>query len=238
MSRPMERFFLWLCYGTGGFIFFLGLIGYLLVSSWAIGYEFAYVKLWCQGSHDFWLAPSTSHASAKAGALTILVGLGLVRTELIVSWLAAQLRRPKSRLCGRRAVMQSDVHTKSGYSPDVPADRSGRPRFCKHVHTSRGCFDGDRPLADRVYHCKDIGRKCDRDQKMRGVHLPLYDHFCHWIWVVVWLDTIKPYLLCLIFLALDAIIVIASSIAALGLTGRTDAVLYAPTLVLASLVIA
>lgn len=177
-------------------------------------------------------------ASAEAGALTILVGLGLVRTELITSWLTAQLLKPKHRVCGRKAVMQSDLHTKSGSSPDVPADRSGRPWFCKHVHTSRGCFDGARPLADRVYHVTDIGKKCERDQKMRGVHLPVYDHFCHWIGVVVWLDTIKPYLLCLIFLFLNAIIVIASSLSALDLTGRTSALLYAPTLVLASLVVA
>lgn len=184
------------------------------------------------------LAPSSSHASTRAGALTILVGLGLVRTELIVSWLVTQMRRPAHRVCGRRAVMQSDIHTKSGSSPDVPADRSGRPRFCKHVHSSRGCFDGDRPLADRVYHVTDIGKKCEKDQKMRGVHLPLYDHFCHWIGVVVWLDTIKPYLLCLIFLFLDAVIVIGSSLTALGLSGRTSALLYAPTVVLASLVVA
>lgn len=184
------------------------------------------------------LAPATSHASSRAGALTTLVGLGLFRIQWIVSWLVARLRRPtKHRVCGRKAVMQSDLHTKCGSSPDVPADRSGRPRFCKYVHTSKGCFDGGRPLADRVYHVSDIGKKCEKDQKMRGVHLPLYDHFCHWIGVVVCLDTIKPYLLCLIFLFLDAIIVIASSLVALGLNS-TGSALYVPTVVLAGLVVA
>ncbi|ROW06646.1 hypothetical protein VPNG_06741 [Cytospora leucostoma] len=236
MSRPLEQIHHWLCWGPGGWVIFLGIICYLFVSSWAVCYKFAYGNLLHMGSGDFFLdEPSVF---AKAGALTILVGLGLVRTELIVSWLAMQMRRPKHRLCGWKTVMQSDDYTRSGFYPDVPADRSFRLRFCKYVHTSRGCFDGDRPLADRVYHVTHIGKKCERDQKMRGVHLPLYDHYCHWIGAVVWLDTIKPYLLFLVFMALDALIVIASSIAAMALPARTSGLIYAPVVVLASLIVA
>lgn len=132
--------------------------------------------------------------------------------------------------------MQSDLHTIMGRArPQRIRDRSGRPRFCKYQHTSMGCFDGGRPLGDRVYHCTYVAKKSERDQKMRGIHLPVYDHYCSWIGVIVYLDTIKPYLLTLIFLFLDGIIVFACSVAGLCLFQHT--VVYAAMGVLAALVV-
>lgn len=54
--------------------------------------------------------------------------------------------------------------------------------------------DSAEPLADRVYHCTAF-----------DVHLPVYDHYCHWILVTVWLPTIKPYLLLNVFLITDVL---------------------------------
>ena len=35
---------------------------------------------------------------------------------------------------------------------------------------------------DRTYHCSMLNR-----------HLPIYDHYCHWLWMTAYLDTCKPY---------------------------------------------
>lgn len=132
--------------------------------------------------------------------------------------------------------MQSDLHAVIGRErPQRIRDRSGRPRFCKYQYTSMGCFDGGRPLADRVYHCSYVAKKSDRDQKMRSIHLPVYDHYCFWIGVIVYLDTMKPYLLTLIFLFLDAIIVFMCSIAGLSLFPQS--VVNSVVMVLAAIIV-
>ncbi|KAB5583600.1 hypothetical protein GE09DRAFT_1050392 [Coniochaeta sp. 2T2.1] len=53
---------------------------------------------------------------------------------------------------------------------------------------------GDFPLGDRVYHCHAYDR-----------HYPLYDHYCGWLWVIVFSKTIKPFLLFQVGLAMDGL---------------------------------
>ncbi|OIW30962.1 hypothetical protein CONLIGDRAFT_700622 [Coniochaeta ligniaria NRRL 30616] len=59
------------------------------------------------------------------------------------------------------------------------------------------------PYGDRVYHCTKLCR-----------HFPLYDHYCHYLWMVVYLDTIKPYFCTVFWLALDGVVCMSVSFAA------------------------
>lgn len=135
--------------------------------------------------------------------------------------------------------MQTDLSAAMGVLSDRPRDRSGRPRFCGHRDGRRGCVDPDRPLADRVYHCTHLGKKCEEDPRRprHVVHLPVYDHFCGWLGVCVYLDTIKPYLLLMVFLLFDAIIVFSCSIAAMSSPETQDQLLHAPMMALATIIV-
>jgi hypothetical protein len=78
-----------------------------------------------------------------------------------------------------------------------------------------GNFDPGRPfrtrgrcldtagLGARVYHCTNTNH-----------HLPVYDHYCFWLWVEVYLDTIKPYLLFHVWLILLGLFIIPIEITA------------------------
>lgn len=131
--------------------------------------------------------------------------------------------------------MQADFSATMGNLSGIPRDRSGRPRFCGR----HGCVDPNRPLADRVYHCSHLGEKCEKDARRprHGVHLPVYDHFCGWLRVSVYLDTIKPFLLLMAFLLLDAVIVFSCSIAAMSLPEGQATVVHAPMMVLAAIIV-
>lgn len=170
--------------------------------------------LWTTGTDDFGLQPP--NRQAHVWAVLLWVGLGLVRLECVTAWQITRWRsfRTKIRLLGGKTAMQSDPYSivVGSWRPQRIRDNTGRPRFCK-LHDA--CFDSGRPLADRDYHCSYIGRKCDKDGRVRGIHLPVYDHYCHWIGVVVYLDTIKPYLLTISFLFLDAMCVFSCSVALL-----------------------
>jgi hypothetical protein len=54
-------------------------------------------------------------------------------------------------------------------------------------------------------------------------HLPVYDHYCFWLWVEVYLDTIKPYLLFHVWLVLLGDFVIPIELAAARKKGGVQA---------------
>ncbi|KAI1333551.1 hypothetical protein F5Y15DRAFT_341599 [Xylariaceae sp. FL0016] len=80
----------------------------------------------------------------------------------------------------------------------IPHEGFERPRRCR-----RGCHNLE--LTDRVYHCK-----------RRSQCLPVYDHYCPHIKVVVYLRTMKPYLYTLLFCFVDALFSFSVAIAALA----------------------
>ncbi|RYP11492.1 hypothetical protein DL764_000015 [Monosporascus ibericus] len=104
-----------------------------------------------------------------------------------------------------------------GTSPSAPGDAagnltvgvSGRPRTCPKCHMRCG---------DRVYH-DDQPNRCG----------PLFDHFCKFMMISVYLRTIKLYLYMLIFLPLDLIITLAfASLATSQSTGRSALMFCVP----------
>ncbi|PSR84263.1 hypothetical protein BD289DRAFT_482860 [Coniella lustricola] len=119
------------------------------------------------------------------------------------------------RVLGPRSIMQSSREWAIGLEPDWPANESGRPRFCRKDHSY--------PLSDRTYHCSQIGKRAllGPSEAVR-VHLPVYDHYCTWLRVAVFLDTIKPYLLTMFYLVLDTLITLCSSLYFLTLKHRPE----------------
>lgn len=166
---------------------------------------------------------------------------GLLRFGWLLSWAVAlkRTRWPRSIVLGVKKVMQTDFPAVMGILSAAPRDRSGRPRFCGHGSGHQGCIDPDRPLADRVYHCSHFRQKCEEDARrpLDIVHLPVYDHYCSWLGVCVYLDTIKPYLLLMVFLLFDAIIVFSCSIVAVTLPDTWEKVVHAPVVALATTIV-
>lgn len=66
---------------------------------------------------------------------------------------------------------------------------------------------------------------------------PLYDHTCQWIRVVIFLDTIKPYLLAILFMTLDAIIVLSISVFALTRRSMGSYRVHGPVAIMTALII-
>lgn len=185
-------------------------------------------QLWRYGSGgDLWLLPSGHSTASKGQALGIWVGLGLVRTWFLVCWAFAVARSytPRSRMCGRTSIHQSDfIFWGDPNRPLRYADNARRFRKCRGA-----CRARDEPLSDRVYHCsyfEALHKKGKRDGA--DVHLALYDHFCGWLRVCVWLDTMKSYLLTIFFLLLDGIIVMIVSFIAISRQGRSSATVHVP----------
>lgn len=82
----------------------------------------------------------------------------------------------------------------------------------------RVCPICDRPSSDRVFH----------DSKRTGRCLPVFDHFCSWLLISVYLRTIKAYLSVNFWLPVDltatSILFLGSSITPLGRIGWPFAV--------------
>ncbi|KAK1998241.1 hypothetical protein LX36DRAFT_576704 [Colletotrichum falcatum] len=81
-----------------------------------------------------------------------------------------------------RTVMQTDY----GISRQTEFPLSGmdgcRPNWCRN----QPCLNSGAWRGDRMYHCSEKGyNRC----------LPVFDHYCFWLWVPVYLNTIKAYCL-------------------------------------------
>lgn len=171
-----------------------------------------------------------------------------------VSWLLAfrATQKLKSKVLGRREVMQSDVHFSMGIRRAGGSSRaiSGRARFCGHRSDSACSVDAESSLADRVYHCSYLASLRTSDpERAQQAHVAKYDHFCTCISphpsspssplygqaaadicvtglrVIVCLDTEKPYLLSIFYLVLDAVFVCVCSVTAWSLRGQRDVVI-------------
>ncbi|KAI0601094.1 hypothetical protein F4775DRAFT_479397 [Biscogniauxia sp. FL1348] len=87
----------------------------------------------------------------------------------------------------------------------------------------KGC---DFDLTDRVYHCTAHGR-C----------LPVYDHYCKYLRVIIYLRTMKPYLYVLIFLPLDGLFTVSLSIFALQSKHQLMVFQYVAVLILSAVMV-
>ncbi|KAI1775893.1 hypothetical protein F4818DRAFT_458006 [Hypoxylon cercidicola] len=116
----------------------------------------------------------------------------------VTSWLFDRHWTPPKNPSMKR-IMQADssLWADALLGGRLVYEEGRRPRKCPF-----GCrFD----LSDRAYHCSKVHR-C----------LPVYDHFCGYLWSTVYLRTMKPYCFVLVFLPLDAVYSLAVSVVALS----------------------
>ncbi|KUI54685.1 hypothetical protein VP1G_02128 [Cytospora mali] len=210
-------------------------------TTWSIFYDLAYLQLWAATVDDHFFGLITPYAplSNKVSAAIIMAVLGLVRLAWLLSWAYAILfstRWIKERgVAPRRAVMQTSLRFIREWNALTKRSwRGRRPRDCR---LERSCFRGDEELGDRVYHCTEKEADVKSGKVLAPFHLPVYDHYCHWIRVIIYLDSIKAYLLTILFLAIDAMFVLGLSIFAMTHLEHSTSMLHAPVSVLTTLII-
>lgn len=203
---------------------------------WALPADVDYFGLTSPGS-----APPLGN---KVGAVFIFVGLGWVRLWWLLCWAyAVLLSNQWIREHGgapRRAVMQTSLRFINRWNADTQHSwRGRRPRYCRYRHSvEHPCLRGTEELGDRVYHCSKKEADVEMGRALAPFHLPVYDHYCYWIRVIVYLDSTKAYLLTILFMSIDAVAVLALSIFAMAHRQHTMSTLHAPMSVLATFLVA
>ncbi|RYP63988.1 hypothetical protein DL769_006814 [Monosporascus sp. CRB-8-3] len=195
----------------------LWLILHTALSTYTLSYEYAWRRL---------MDPSIEshiglyHGSTYSLGLLIIVLPAVLKVAWISCWLPCLYYtwlRDRSWTSGSTTKIIMQANRNYGTSPSAPRDAagnltvgvSGRPRTCPKCHKRCG---------DRVYH-EDQSNRC----------LPLFDHFCRFMMISVYLRTIKLYLYMLIFLPLDLIVTLAfASLATSQSTGRSALMFCVP----------
>ncbi|OIW23226.1 hypothetical protein CONLIGDRAFT_693783 [Coniochaeta ligniaria NRRL 30616] len=183
------------------------MVGFFLLTTYSVAYDFAVVTLilgqsW-HGKHFDDLSNNT---------VRLVMGIVLLAVTVVskVFWVGAWAyglyithwsRRHVNPTTTLKRVMQSDPAERVAIEHGQPASNA-RFKRCRRPD----CTDR-KPYGDRVYHCTKLGR-----------HYPLYDHYCHYLWVVVYLDTIKTYFCTIFWLGLDGILCMSASFAAVGMS--------------------
>ncbi|KAI1498115.1 hypothetical protein F5X99DRAFT_432243 [Biscogniauxia marginata] len=198
----------------------LWLLVFLALSLYSIDYSYSWAILVAPQETNFGFDFQIS-SNRVAGIALLTVSAILKATWvgawvqcLVITWFCDIHWRPKYP--SGKSIMQADDgilnYVEHG---SIPYVEGYRPRRCPS-----GC---DFDLTDRVYHCTN-----------RGSCLPVYDHYCEYFRVTVYLRTMKPYLYVLIFLPLDGVFTIATSIAALASGNHLLVVQYVVVLIIAT----
>ncbi|ROW01906.1 hypothetical protein VMCG_05536 [Cytospora schulzeri] len=214
-------------------------------TAWSVFYDLAYLQLWSTTIDEpsFGLFNPGAPMGNKIGAVFIFVGFGLVRLWWLSSWAYAVLWSTKwLRERGgapRRAVMQTSLRFINEWNARTRRSwRGRRPRYCRYEHDPQNpCSRPDEELGDRVNHCAKKEADVVMGRVLAPFHLPVYDHYCYWIRVIVYLDSVKAYLLTILFLTIDALIVLALSIFAMARREHSTSILHAPMSVLTTFII-
>jgi hypothetical protein len=128
---------------------------------------------------------------------SVLVGVSRIMAILSWAWMGYVKIRPPYYPCPPRVKLTMST------TPDVIAAVLRGEVVNRRLHTCQDCDGATRGLGDRVEHCVYTGE-----------HLPLFHRYCHALWVPVWLPTIKPFLLFLLYLLIDALSTLAAGLSA------------------------
>ncbi|KAI3336996.1 hypothetical protein HD806DRAFT_542729 [Xylariaceae sp. AK1471] len=202
----------------------LWLVLYLGFSIYSNDYRFAWTLLVLSGptvGYDY-----TVRANTPLGLFLLIVSAILkfywvtswVQC-LVITWLCDRKWVPKKGF--KNSIRQVDGHI----FPDLSF--SGSIRFEEGRHLRKCPHGCKHDLTDRVYHCSKFGR-C----------LPLYHQYCPWLWVTIYLRTIKPYWYTILFLTLDGIFTLVTSITALNWSHQPAVAPFVAAVLLAGVVIA
>ncbi|RYP90475.1 hypothetical protein DL770_003386 [Monosporascus sp. CRB-9-2] len=196
----------------------LWLILHTALSTYTLSYEYAWRRLMDDSSIES--SVGLYNGSNHSTGLLIIVLSALLK----LAWISCRPPclyytwwKDRNWTSGSTTKLIMQANRNYGTSHSAPRDSagnltvgvSGRPRTCPKCHMRCG---------DRVYH-DDQSNRCR----------PLFDHFCKFIRISVYLRTIKLYLYMLIFLPLDLIVTLAfASFATSQSTGRSALMFCVP----------
>ncbi|KAI1810354.1 hypothetical protein GGS20DRAFT_204633 [Poronia punctata] len=219
-------------------IYFYGpywLVAFLGLSLFAVNYCYCWAELMVFRENQLGYDTISDNSRWWLGLSLFIVSLllkawwvGSWLTTLAYTWIWYKEFRPPTPP-SRKTIMQVDLR-RMVIAPTGDAglfNEGSIPRPCY-----RGCrFERNgesRPwLSDRAYHCGVLGQ-C----------LPLYDHFCPYIRVAVYLHTLKAYLNMTLFLILDALFTMTVSIVSMATSKHWDSIfIFAITVLVAGPVI-
>ncbi|KAL8393853.1 hypothetical protein RB595_003562 [Gaeumannomyces hyphopodioides] len=219
----------WLWRMSPGILLVPGYLMYLAATAWAIGYRFAWLTMVSPPELRKFFGPRDNEKKKWAG-IAILVMLGCLHLYTLGTWATAIVRgnwpdrrRPRlDRVPRNKRIMQSSRRWKEEAGMlvgpwalaylDESLGGLDRPRFCDRDH----CPSPELRLGDRMY--------CTGAAFWISGHLPLYDHFCHWTFIPIWLDSIKAYLLLLASMVIDAAFCFCCCLVSFTLQGSRDAI--------------
>ncbi|KAK2012565.1 DHHC zinc finger domain-containing protein [Colletotrichum eremochloae] len=135
-----------------------------------------FLPVW--GSRDMLLARV---ALSVYGFLLLNAAGSISYCWYLANFAAKKYRMPSGSVAPPpRTVMQTTFSTSLRFDfADLGMD-GNRPNRCPEECVNAGAWRGD-----RMYHCRHGYNRC----------LPVFDHYCYWLWVPVYLNTIKPYCL-------------------------------------------
>ncbi|KAI0163914.1 hypothetical protein GGR57DRAFT_497997 [Xylariaceae sp. FL1272] len=210
---------------------------YLIAAAFATNVHYAWMILIFphEDVPAFGISPSSSTQARVAGIVIITVStvmktmfLGSWGYALWLTWFRATRWRPKVRDRSPAIAQASEIVFAAHLGPGVLPEQvrlewhEGDPfRKC----FKPGCKNGRQGTTDRCYHSSRLNR-C----------LPCYDHYCPWIQVAVYLNTLKPYMALQVWLLFDVIFSVAVSIKAL-VDAPAFVVPHVVSLILAAIVI-
>lgn len=184
------------------------LLGFLILTTYSVVFEYALKMSIIGGAHmaDIFDLEYSLVAARVFGFLVLVVSL-FAKFSWCGAWFymlwRTHLARYRSPVTSPKRIMQSDGGQMTrivqfGRGPD-----NARFRRCGRTGCNNAVGYGD-----RTYHCTKFDR-----------HYAIYDHYCHWLWVVVYLDTYKPYLSLCFWITVDGLVCAMASFHA---TTRAD----------------
>ncbi|GJC77328.1 hypothetical protein ColLi_00166 [Colletotrichum liriopes] len=161
------------------------LVGMFFLDTWVV-VEVLYFRVIKSSSANHFVDWS-SDDKTRAGVLLGVYVFLLVNTAGSISycWLLAhfhaksyKMPSPEFPVPRPRTVMQTTRAISEQSDFAALGVQGCRPNRCEH-----SCGNSSQWKGDRMYHCRFGYELC----------LPVFDHFCYWLWTPVYLHTIKPY---------------------------------------------
>jgi hypothetical protein len=174
----------------------LWLVFWAALSVYSVVWELCVMNIFLAQSGNVVMANPGTDAAVRPTVISgiVIVALsGVFKLQWIGSWFWAGVMRARFR---RMSPLSKNIMQAGEAS--MESMLAGRP--VNHRFRTCGRCESKLALGDREYHCSADGH-----------HYPVYDHHCSWLRVPVFLHTIKPYALHLVFLVMDALLVLALS---------------------------
>ncbi|EFQ27343.1 DHHC zinc finger domain-containing protein [Colletotrichum graminicola] len=163
------------------------IVGTFFVNSWVLMEVLYFRIILSRAPSAFFFAWTPKEVLLAYGLLGVYVFLLLNAAGSIgLCWYyscfdAKGYRMPSGSVAPRpRTVMQTTFGTSRRFDFELLGSDGNRPNRCGEQCVNAGAWRGD-----RMYHCRHGYNCC----------LPVFDHYCFWLWVPVYLKTIKPYCL-------------------------------------------